>query len=310
MSILPLIMPLFILAIIGWGFAKTNRYLPVGWSKGVNALTARVLVPCLLFLGMYRHGLPGQQSWGILLSFYIALLLLFWFLYFVQSKQKERAPIALAGAFSNLVYVGVPVVSNLFGEQALSYLFPIVAFHSLILFSLYYFADSLGNEGKIQLSVLMKPLKNPIVVSLLLGLIANLIHISLPKMLINTLSMGARAALPCALIVMGASLADISFKHGKWQVVLILVGKLLILPFLVLVLSHFVFAMPIRITSVLVVMASGPVGINAYVVVRSNGGDAPTVSSAILLSCWLSILAWPFWLWVIHQLGTASLGGI
>lgn len=303
MSIVPLIVPLFSLAIIGWGFAKSNRYLPVGWSKGVNALTAKVLVPCLLFLGMYRHGLPGQQSWGILLSFYLALISLFWLLYFVQRKQKDRAPIALAGAFSNLVYVGAPVVSSLFGEQALSYLFPIVAFHSLVLFSLYYFADSLGSEGKIQFKMLLKPLKNPIVISLMLGLIMNLVNISLSKMVISTLDMGARAALPCALIVMGASLADISFKQGKWRVFLILSAKLLILPFLVLVLSHFVFVMPMQITAVLVVMASCPVGINAYVVVRGNGGDAPTVSSAILLSCWLSLLAWPFWLWVLDCLG-------
>lgn len=301
MSILPLIVPLFALAIIGWGLAKSNRYLPAGWPKGVNALTARVLVPCLLFLGMYRHGLPGHQSWGILLSFYIALISVFWFLYFVQRKEKDRAPIALAGAFSNLVYVGTPVVSNLFGEQALSYLFPIVAFHSLVLFSLYYFADSLGTEGKTQLKVLLKPLKNPIVISLMLGLAANLINIPLPKVVMGTLNMAARAALPCALIVMGASLADISFKQGKWRMFLILAAKLVMLPLFVLLLSHFVFALPAHVTAVLVVMASCPVGINAYVVVRGNGGDAPTVSSAILMSCWLSLLAWPFWLWVVHS---------
>ncbi|MFM2486284.1 AEC family transporter [Celerinatantimonas yamalensis] len=303
MSIVPLIVPLFGLAMLGWGIAKTGWPLSVGWQKGVNELTARILVPMLLFTGMYQHGLPKQHAWGILLSFYIALVGLFLLLFVLQRGSRDRASIALAGSFSNLVYVGMPVVNNLFGSQGLAYLFPIVAFHSLVLFALYYSADAWGraDQGPLRQSV-FKSLKTPIVLSLMAGLGANLVHLPLPNILLDTLHMGARAALPCALIVMGASLAGISFQQVKWRMLLILVAKLLLLPGLVLITSHFIFAMPILMTRVLVVMASCPVGINAYVVVRSNGGNAQTVSSAIVMSSWLSLLAWPFWLWVVQSL--------
>lgn len=299
MSVLPLIVPLFVLAILGWFVTKNAIWLPPGWSKGVNALTIRVFVPCLLFKGMYNHGLPNAHMGSVLLSFYIPLVALFWLLFFIQPSKQQRAPIALAGSFSNLVYVGIPVVTELFGEKALTYLFPIVAFHSLVLFSMYYLADALGSQGKTRWGTFLKPLKNPIVISLMLGLLANILAVPIPHIVMNTLEMPARAALPCALIAMGASLANISFKQAKWQILLILFAKLFMLPALVLLMSHYIFALPLLLSKILVVMASCPVGINAYVVVRSHGGDAPTVSSAILMSCWLSLFAWTFWLWLL-----------
>lgn len=309
MFILPIVIPLFGLALVGWGLARSQRLLAPGWQKGVNDLTAKVLLPCVLFTGMYSHGLPEQHTWALLLSFYLPLVCLFWGLFFALRYVKGRSQLAFAGSFSNLVFIGLPVVVNLFGDKGLQYLFPIVAFHALTIFSMYYLSEAWDNRVQGQwLPALLKSVKNPIIIGLISGLIANLIHLPLPQVLLKILQMGARAALPCALIVMGASLAGISFKMAKWQMLLILVSKLLLLPLFVLLTSHFLFDLPLFITRVLVVMACCPVGINVYVVVRANGGDAQTVSSAILLSCWGSLLAWPFWLWVVHGLGAVSLG--
>lgn len=307
MYFVQLVLPLFALAAIGWGLTKSGRLLAPGWQQGVSQLTARVLMPCVLFTGIYSHGLPKTHAWGLLLSFYIPLGALFWGSFLLLRRSSERAELSFAGSFSNLVYIGIPVVVHVFGEDALQYSFPIIAFHSLVLFSMYFLTDAMrnGQQGNI-LGALTKTLKNPIVLSLILGLAFNLLHIPLPHIVMDTLEMGARAALPCALLVLGSSLAGISIAKTRGPVLVIIGCKLILLPLLVMLVSHFIFVLPMSVASVLVVMASCPVGINVYMVIRATGRDPETVSTAILLSCWLSLLAWPFWQWALHQLPAAS----
>ncbi|MFM2481900.1 AEC family transporter [Celerinatantimonas sp. YJH-8] len=310
MYIVLLVLPLFCLALVGWWLTKSGWLLAPGWQQGVTQLTAKILLPCVLFTGIYSHGLPKTHAWGLLLSFYIPLGALFWGSFFFLRQNSARAELSFAGSFSNLVYIGIPVVVHIFGESALQYSFPIIAFHSLVLFSMYFLTDSWG-QGEHQdiADALLKTLKNPIVASLIAGLVLNLLQIPLPQVVTDTLSMGARAALPCALLVLGSSLAGISLRKAKRQVLVIVGCKLIVLPLMVMLVSHYLFHLPVGVSSVLVVMASCPVGINAYMVIRSSGRDPEMVSSAILLSCLLSLLAWPFWLWALHQLPGTVLAG-
>jgi predicted permease len=143
-------------------------------------------------------------------------------------------------------------------------------------------------------------LKNPIVAALLLGLALNLAHVGLPAPLPRVLDMLGAAAPSCALLSLGASVA--SLKPGRWAATgAVVLGKLLLLPLGVAVLSVFVFHLPMAAAMVLIILASCPVGINAAFVVKPAGGGAQLVNSAILLSTLLCAASMPAWLWTLRH---------
>jgi predicted permease len=295
--IFSILLPLLLISFLGYALTRWN-VLGGTWFEGVNLLTSKVLVPSLLFLGMFKTGLPSQISWQVLCSFYLPMLLLFLAVH-IFYKNSHSPAMALSSVYCNSIFMGIPLLMQSLGEGSLQYAFPVIAFHSLFSFGLYYWAHAAyGDEPQQRLQVLITSIKNPIVASLLLGLAFHSLHIPLPEGVSIMLDMLAKAALPCALIVLGASLANFRLQQSTIMLV-VLCLKLLMLPLLVFACAHFVFAIPKDVTAVLVLIAACPVGVNAYSVVQEKGGDTSLVSSAILASSLLSILSLPFFIWLV-----------
>jgi malonate transporter and related proteins len=293
--ILTLLLPLFLLGGAGWALSRSGWLAP-SWSDGVGELTSKILVPCLLFGGAYKSGLHGSATASVLLAFYIPVVLLFVGVALVCRRRGDGALLALTSVYSNTVFVGIPVLNRVVGEHGLAYAFPIIAFHGLLAFSLYYLSSSWKGGGGL-LTSLARTVKNPIVASLAAGLLLNATGLALPAPFVLVLDMSATAALPCALLVLGASLARFRLARHM-QTLAAVVCKLIVLPALVL-LSSRLFDLPNDALRVLLILSSCPVGVNAYPVVQADGRDTSAVSSAILLSSLAACLTIPLWLFVI-----------
>lgn len=294
-----LLLPVFLLAGLGALLVKLPWLRP-GWHTGVTDLTAKFLVPALLFASAWRTGIPPSLSWKVLCAFYLPLGLLFAGARRFAGRGGTGAAAALAATYSNTVFVGVPVLIEVLGEDSLQFAYPVIAFHSLCCFTLYHLSEEGGPSG--WLAPVLNTLKNPIVAALLLGLALNLGHVVLPPALLRVLDILGAAALPCALLALGASVA--SLAPGRWLATgAIVLAKLVFLPLGVMLLSVFVFKLPLAAAMVLIILASCPVGVNAAFVVRPAGGGAQLVNSAILLSSLLCAATIPAWLWLLRHLG-------
>jgi predicted permease len=292
-----LLLPIFLLAGLGALLARLP-WLKPGWHAGLTEVTAKFLLPCLLFASAWRTGVPPSVSWKVLCAFYVPLGLLFMAARLLIREGGSSAAAALAATYSNTVFVGVPVLVQVLGEGSLQFAYPVIAFHSLFCFTLYHLSDDAAPSG--WLGPVLSTLKNPIVAALLLGLALNFAHLGLPRPLLRVLDMLGAAAPSCALLSLGASVA--SLKPGRWAATgAVVLAKLLLLPLGVAVLSVFVFHLPMAAAMVLIILASCPVGINAAFVVKPAGGGAQLVNSAILLSSLLCAASMPAWLWALRH---------
>ncbi|WP_181373300.1 AEC family transporter [Massilia glaciei] len=301
--LLALLLPLFLIAGLGWALARSS-WLARGWPNGVSELTVKLLVPALLLNGAYTNGISASISWQLLCAFYLPLVAVFLLYAHGWRRGAGAAPRALAATYSNNAFVGIPVLVQTVGNDSLRYAFPIIAFHSLVGFSLYYLCARgdagahRGRGGKLGAS-LLAALKNPIVASLFIGFALNLGGVDLPAPVRQLLAMLAGAALPCALLALGASLATLAPQRGG-ETVLVAATKLLLLPLLVWLLARHGFGLAPEAVKVLVLLSACPVGINAALVVKADGKDAGMVGSAILLSSILCMATIPLWLWFLH----------
>lgn len=291
------LLPIFLLPGLGWFFTK-YPIRPNDWATGTREVTTHLLIPCLLFTGMYKNGLPHDAPLRLLLAFYLPLLLHFALMAWLLRRHSAQPALVLGSHYSNSIFVGLPVVVAIVGEVGLQYLFPIVALQGLILFSLYYLAahrDNLSNVGMI----VGKTLRNPMVFSLLLGLACNLLALPLPSFLLEALELIAQAALPCVLLVLGASMASFDV-HGKAIIFAVVAQKMLSFPLLVWLCS-WLFHLPKEAQQVVVIIAACPVAVSAYILLESeqDSEGAQLVGSSIVVSSLVFIFSLPFFVWLL-----------
>ena len=299
MTIISAVSLIFAIALLGYLAARTHL-LSEPDIKGLSRFVFIVAIPALLFHALAHLELPDQINWPFMGSYYAVALLIYGLGMLISrsvfhQSAAEQAIFGVGSAYSNMVLVGLPILSTGLGEQAILPLFMIVSIHSAIMYGLTsLLIDGRSGDGssihEIALQTGRSLARNPIIIGLVLGLAVNLLHITLPGPLDNTLGYLRAAALPCALFVLGASLSTFKIA-GRISEALTITGlKMILQPLLVAALAFGVFHLD-HLWGAVVVMAAGmPVGVNAHVLAQKYRSNIPTVSTALLLSSLLAIV--------------------
>ncbi|MDG9756821.1 AEC family transporter [Pseudomonas sp. o96-267] len=291
------ILPIFALIVLGYVLGW-RQWLTSESAAGLANITFKLFMPTLLFAGIAKASLAEGLSPMLLLAYYLPVLLVFVVVNVLAHWRRGTAtPLGLVAAFSNNVLVGIPLIASLMGNNGLLYVFAILVFHSLTLFSLHSFYTAFGSQERVDGRALLKNLANPMIIGLGLGALLNVSALPVPESLWRAITWLGQAALPCALIVLGASLSRYRLRPTgeAWGVAL---AKLVLFPALVWWLSGQLPGLNETARSVLVLLAACPSGVNVMAFARS-AEDSRSVSAAISLSTLLAAVSLPLWMLVV-----------
>ena len=309
MNLFEIILPILGISFIGWALIKFN-VVGEDARNGISTLTFSIFIPALLFKGIYEAREMGQINIQYLLSFYIPVTVTYLGSRYLFNKfrfpDRVHATVAgLSAAYSNTVLVGIPVLLNSIGNEAIVPAFIIISIHAGFLLTLSSYLVGIAETGSMNLRSLVKAfytsLRNPIIFSLLLGIFFNYFDIPLFGWMESILTSLSEAALPLALIVLGSALASYKLSEGIRTSLIISLIKLIMLPALVYLLCYEVFSLSPILSSVAVILAAMPVGIMSYAFAENRKDIAPTVASSILLSTLASIITIPLWLYILAR---------
>ncbi len=287
------ILPIFGLITLGYLFGW-RQWLNNEGAAGLASVTFKLFMPAVLFTGIARAELSNSMS-PMLLAYFVPVLLVFLLVNLVAHRRAGRAtPLGLTAAYSNNVLVGIPLVTTLLGAESLVYVFAILVFHSLVLFSLQSFYAALGDGDKVSAPALLRNLANPLIIGLVLGALLNLSGLELPEPLWRVAVWLAQAALPCALMVLGISLSRYRLRPNGTALLLTLV-KLAAFPALVWWLSGLLPGLNQDARNVLVLLAACPSGVNVLAFVK-HSEDTRAVSSTVFLSTVTAVISLPLWM--------------
>lgn len=294
MVVFQAILPIFGLIMLGY-LLGWRHWLAGEAAAGLANITFKLFMPAVLFTGIARAQLSEGMSPMLLLAYFGPVLAIFILVGLVAHRLLGRAsPLGLTAAYSNNVLVGIPLVTTLLGPESLVYVFAILVFHSLILFSLQSFYGAFGSAQKVSGTALLKNLANPLIVGLLLGALLNVSGLGLPQPVWRMADWLAQAALPCALIVLGISLSRYRLRPSTTVLGLALV-KLGLFPLLVWYVGGVLPGLSHEARSVLVLLAACPSGVNVLAFVI-NQEDTRVVSSTVFLSTLLAAISLPLWM--------------
>jgi hypothetical protein len=306
--ILDIIVPVF--GIVGLGYVAARFGLfPADANKGLSRFVFDFAIPALLFRTMATTGLPADIEWGYLISYfgggYISWITGTALAYLLFRRAGAEPAIAgMTAGFSNTVLLGVPLILTTFGESGTLPIFLLIACHSWQLLSVVTIQAEVGigardEMRKLPANVAKGLVRNPIIWALVLGVAANLTGLPMPDFADTLLEMLGRAALPCALFAMGASLAAYRIVGALPQASVGSLLKLGLHPAATYLLATYVFEVTPLWRDVAVIVAALPVGVNVYMMAqRYDAGVAPA-ATALILSTAGSVGSIAIVLWVL-----------
>jgi len=199
----------------------------------------------------------------------------------------EMAIEAQCAVIGNVGFLGVPLLAMLMGEAAVGPVMLVLAVDLIVFGSLVVILITGTRDGRMSLgifrSVAVGLLKNPMIVSIVLGLAWSGLRFPIPDPMNDFLRILGGAATPGALFAIGASLASKSAERpivAGW----LSLCKLVLHPSAVAIAVLVLFPVDPYAGAVMIAAASLPVAGNVFILAQHYGVAPRRVSSSILIS--------------------------
>lgn len=317
------LLPFFLFLFIGFIFSKL-KILKKQDSEGMIKYIYYIGIPSLLFSLITKYELSlNQLPWLVVIGYFLPLVLLYflylicWNLFSPTSAEpsgttsitksifnKQSISVyAFVSIFSNIALLGVPATQALFGKEGANALITILSFHSLILLSILIVTLewSTRDRSKSMIlslsSIIPMVTVNPIIMSLLLGFLWNLLGFKIFYPVNILLSAFSTSVAPVALVALGGTIYFFSrsffSKQNSTKIIYIVILKNFIAPLLVFIFTKYLLHLPLIQVSVATFIASLPSGMNAFIIASQYKTDCKVPSGAIFVTTVVSIFTLP-----------------
>jgi malonate transporter len=277
--------------LVGYILARTNALGPHG-TKVLSTLTFMVGLPSLMFSTIASRHISEVLSQTGLISVVTALccMALFALSGAISRWGVRRTTIgALATGIVNSTNLGVPLSLYILGSA--TFVTPIMLFQLALLtpvaLTILDLTDPDGKRTSVW-SILSTPLRNPVTVAAILGVIVSAAGIELPALVLDPLKLVAQLTVPLMLIIFGMSLHGLKPRQDsvdRVPTLFAVVLKSAIQPLLAWLLAVFVFHLDSFSTFVVTACAILPTGQNVVLyAVRYGVGQNLAQSTAVITS--------------------------
>ncbi|KIN74667.1 AEC family transporter [Sulfitobacter guttiformis] len=239
--------------------------------------------------------LVAAYLWGTAFVYGIATLVC----YFRGINVEVTAIEAQCAVIGNVGFLGVPMLTLLLGAEAIGPVMLALAVDLIVFSSLIVILITGSRDGRMSLAILrtvgLGLIKNPMIVSITLGLLWSGLQIPIPAPMNEFLALLGAAATPGALFAIGASLASKSAERisvAGW----LSFCKLALHPVFVAFGCFVLFKVEPYQATVIISAAALPVAGNVYILAQHYGVAPQRVSAAILVSTTLSIVSVSLWI--------------
>jgi malonate transporter and related proteins len=298
-QIISVILPIFIILSVGYLSLRLNM-LNTTHVQAIIQFIIKVSLPAFLLYALSTRSFDEIWQMPYFLGYLLGSLILFFSAYtlyrrFFKVPRHQAAVIGLGSSMSNTGFIGTAVLTLLIAQAAVPYLAMTLVIENIILLSLMLILiESSDQQDKalstIILSTLQNLAKNPIILSIILGLICSVYTVQWPVSLELPLKSLASTASPLAIFVIGASLATLTIKDLSKDVLIVCAIKLLIMP---IVVTSIIYIMPgstAKMAYAALILSALPMA-TAFGIYGQLNGIAEQSVASVMLSTLLSLVS-------------------
>lgn len=296
-------------ALIGLGYlAGRARFFGAEATAALTKFVFYFALSAMLFRFAANLSLGEILDWTFVFAYLWASLTVYVIGFSValwRGVSYEEASVeAQCTTIGNTGFLGVPMLAVLLGPAAAGPILMVLSIDMIVFSSLITLIITGVREGRMSLGIFrvlaVGLLKNPMIVSIVLGLAWGATGWAVPAPANDFLALLGAAATPGALFAIGASLAGRSAERlavAAW----LSFAKLILHPVAVALSALVIFPVDRFAAGVMIAAASLPVAGNVYILAAHYGVAPQRVSTAILFSTAASVLTVTAVIALVHR---------
>ncbi|MCC0721731.1 AEC family transporter [Clostridioides sp. ZZV14-6044] len=289
---------LFIIILVGY-FVRKFNLLDEHCTSKLSNLTMTIFLPSMIISSM-QINFDNKMIQKILLLLFISLvmyivsiIIAFLLKYILKCEDaKDLAIYQYIVVFSNVAFMGYPVIEAVLGHEAIFYTAIFNLPFNLFSFTLGIYLLSKGSTTK---GFSMKSLISPATIAVVIGLFLFITGLRLPQFINDPLKMLGNMTTPISMIIIGSLLANSSaidcFVNKRLYLVTIV--RLLVLP----VIIYFILKGWVNdkmILAIPVVISSMPAAANTAIFANQYDSNVTLASQCVFFTTLFSIISIPF----------------
>ena len=290
-------LPFFLIIGLGYGAGRTGFF-----SEEATAWLTKFVFYFALSAMLFRFSANLSMSevldWRFVMAYLWGTAFVYGLATFVALLRRvsveEAAIEAQCAVIGNVGFLGVPMLVLLMGEAAIGPVMLVLAVDLIVFGSLVVILITGSRDGRMSIGILRTVgiglIKNPMIVSIVLGLTWSALNLPIPDPMNQFVSILGGAATPGALFAIGASLASKSAERpfvAGW----LSFCKLVLHPAFVAFSALLLFPVAPYSAAVMIAAAALPVAGNVFMLASHYGVAPQRVSASILISTSLAIIS-------------------
>ncbi|MDF1669279.1 MAG: AEC family transporter [Roseovarius sp.] len=290
-------LPFFLIIGLGFGAARSGFFSPEATAY-LTKFVFYFALSAMLFRFSANLSLADVIDWRFITAYLWGSGVVYLLATMVSLARRvsieEAAIEAQCAVIGNVGFLGIPMLVMLMGDAAIVPIMLVLVVDLIVFGSLVVILVTGSRDGRMSLGILRTVgvglLKNPMIVSIVLGLVWSALTIPIPKPMNDFLSILGGAATPCALFAIGASLAGKSAERpfvAGW----LSFCKLVLHPLCVALSALWFFPVEPYAASVMIAAAALPVAGNVYILAQHYGVAPHRVSASILISTLVAVFS-------------------
>ena len=303
-------MPIFLVMVIGY-ILKQIGMLNDNFVTVANKFNFKVTLPFMLFKDIAGVDIKAVFDIKYVLFCAIVSTICFWVVWgtakLLVRDKTIRGAFVQSSFRGSAAVMGLAFIQNIYGSSAMGPLMIVSAVPLYNIFSVIVLTfeanDSTGIDKKAKIRQAgINICKNPIILSILAGLIVGLLGIQFPTLVNKTVSNVAQMATPLALITIGAgfegrkALAKIAPTMAASMI------KLVLQPLVFLPVAAWMGFSGEKMIAILIMLAS-PTTPSCYIMAKSMNNDEVLTASVIVTTTLMAAFTLTGWIFLLKTLG-------
>lgn len=302
--------PIFLVMVIGY-ILKQIGMLNDNFVTVANKFNFKVTLPFMLFKDIAGVDIKAVFDIKYVLFCAIVSTICFWVVWgtakLLVRDKTIRGAFVQSSFRGSAAVMGLAFIQNIYGSSAMGPLMIVSAVPLYNIFSVIVLTfeanDSTGIDKKAKIRQAgINICKNPIILSILAGLIVGLLEIQFPTLVNKTVSNVAQMATPLALITIGAgfegrkALAKIAPTMAASMI------KLVLQPLVFLPVAAWMGFSGEKMIAILIMLAS-PTTPSCYIMAKSMNNDEVLTASVIVTTTLMAAFTLTGWIFLLKTLG-------
>lgn len=294
------VIPLLLVMAVGF-LARLAKLMDDSLVTKMNSAVFKLLLPFLVFDNIYRSDIHSAVNIP-LITFTVVCTLLFAAAGVpisgaLTSDNRKKSVIIQCMYRTNFALIGLPVARNIYGDGNIgcaAVLFAVIVplFNVLAVIVLESYSGKKTSALKLAISVL----KNPMIISSVIGFLFLFTGWKLPKAAETFVTDMRNASATILLFLLGASFRFEGLRRNIKLVCLLCTARLIFIPGLILAGGALLGFRDIAFVALLGAVAS-PLPTNTFTMTNEMGGDGELAGNVIVMSsvlCLVTVFGWCF----------------